>query len=123
MGHNASRAGGDAQRVVEDAISAHPVVVFSKSYCPYCTKGKNALAAAAASVPSYPGAKVFELDRMGAEGAAIQAYLTRKTGRRTVPNVFIKGASVGGGDETAALHRRAALAPLIQDAVANKQKS
>ena len=33
-----------AEVFVADALKANKVVVFSKSYCPYCTKAKNALA-------------------------------------------------------------------------------
>lgn len=125
MGDKASRpgAGGasgasDAQRVVEDAIAANPVVVFSKSYCPYCNTAKRALAAAASTLDNYAGAKVFELDNMGSKGAAIQDYLAHKTGRRTVPNVFVGAKAIGGGDETAALHARGTLVSMVRNAVA-----
>ncbi len=121
MGSSNSRTGStttDAQKLVEDAIRDHPVVVFSKSYCPYCVMGKNALNAAARNVDNYPGAKIFELDRMGSSGSAIQNYLARKTGRRTVPNVFVAGKSIGGGDETAKLHSRGKLADMLRNAIA-----
>ena len=73
------------------------------SYCPFCTKAKRALDDA--------GAKyiVIELDERG-DGSAIQSQLASLTGQRTVPNVFIGGKSIGGGDETAALHRSGQLA-------------
>lgn len=46
------------------------------------------------------GAKytVIELDER-ADGGAIQDALAAATGQRTVPNVFISGKSVGGGDD------------------------
>ena len=31
------------KQAVQDLIKAHPVVVFSKSYCPYCTEAKDIL--------------------------------------------------------------------------------
>jgi glutaredoxin 3 len=40
-----------------------------------------------------------------ANGDDIQAALARETGRRTVPNVFVGGKSIGGGDDTVALDR------------------
>ena len=32
-----------AVKLVADTIAAHKVVVFSKTYCPYCVKAKRAL--------------------------------------------------------------------------------
>ena len=32
-----------AEKLVEDLIASKAVVVFSKSYCPFCTKAKKAL--------------------------------------------------------------------------------
>ena len=49
-----------AQKLVDDAVSSHPVVVFSKTYCPYCTMAKKALADA--GLKEY---KLFELDERG----------------------------------------------------------
>lgn len=54
---------------VEEAISSNAVVLFSKTYCLYSKKAKKAFAAARAT-----GAKVYELDQMGAQGSAIQRY-------------------------------------------------
>ncbi len=34
---------GMAERVVQDAIKDNKVVVFSKSYCPFCTMAKDTL--------------------------------------------------------------------------------
>lgn len=116
MGAQASRPlpqHSDVSGLVEQAISSHPVVVFSKSYCPYCVKAKKALSAAGAT-----NIKVFELNQMGAQGSAIQSYLASKTGRSTVPSVFVGGKPIGGGDETAALHRAGNLSPLLAQASA-----
>lgn len=38
-----------ASAFVAKAIKAHPVIVFSKSYCPFCIKAKNALKSSGAS--------------------------------------------------------------------------
>lgn len=97
--------------IVDQAIAGHPVVVFSKTYCPFCHKAKRALSAAGAT-----DVKVFELNRMGAQGSAMQRYLASKTGRSTVPSVFVGGQPIGGGDETAALHAAGRLAPLLAQA-------
>lgn len=87
---------GQASRVsdvVKDAISSHEVLVFSKSYCPYCAKTKSLFSQLELK------AHVIELDERE-DGAAIQQALLEITGQRTVPNVFIKGKHLGGNDDT-----------------------
>ena len=68
-------------------------MVFSKSYCPYCTQAKSALD----QINVKYG--VIELDNID-EGAAIQAELLAMSGQRTVPNVYVKGSHLGGCDDT-----------------------
>ena len=34
---------GDVKKLIDDALAQHRIVVFSKSYCPYCRKAKQAL--------------------------------------------------------------------------------
>lgn len=116
--NSSAASGGDAEKLVETALRDHPVVMFSKTYCPFCAKGKEALRVASSSVSGYPGTKIFELDRMGTQGSVIQDFLESKTGRRSVPNVFVGGKSIGGGDETAQFQARGALAGMLRDAVA-----
>ena len=45
----------------------------------------------------------------------LQSALQVMTGRRTVPNVFIKGTSIGGGSETAELYQSGKLKELLQE--------
>lgn len=94
---------------VLSTVRSVPVVVFSKSYCPFCRKALEALAAEGVTAP-------LVLDLTGPDGRAVQQRLGQMTGRRTVPNVFVGGASIGGGDETAALHRSGALSGLLRAA-------
>ncbi|CAM9577542.1 unnamed protein product [Sphacelaria rigidula] len=94
---------------VKDLVASKPVVVFSKSYCPHCTKAKKSLAAIGAKY------EVLELDQMG-NGSAIQDALVEITGQRTVPNVFVAGSSIGGGDDTVRLHKSGQLATMITNA-------
>lgn len=49
-----------------------------------------------------PAPYVVELDEH-AMGPALQARLATMTGRSTVPNVLVKGKSIGGGSEVAEL--------------------
>ena len=44
-----------------------------------------------------------------------QEALHNITGRRTVPNVFIKGKSIGGGSETAELYQSGKLREMLQE--------
>ncbi len=94
---------------IKQAIAAHDVVIFSKTYCPFCTKAKALYAQEAAGYDVL----TLELDRM-AEGDAIQAALLELTGQRTVPNVFVKGSHVGGNDDSQAAARSGKLQTLLQ---------
>merc|ERR1712238_623433 len=79
-----TRQMSSSSELVNTEIGVNDVVIFSKSYCPYCTKTKDRFADMGVS------AKVFELDNMS-DGGDIQSELLTMTGQRTVPNVFIKG--------------------------------
>ncbi|KZO94088.1 glutaredoxin [Calocera viscosa TUFC12733] len=92
------------KQLVESAINDNKIVIFSKSYCPYCRRAKGVLAS--------QGPKIFELDEME-DGADIQAYLQQKTGQRTVPNIFIGQKHIGGSDDLAQLDKSGALAKLL----------
>ncbi|KAG0555093.1 hypothetical protein M758_12G147100 [Ceratodon purpureus] len=80
------RAAADA---IQHIIKRHAIVVFSKSYCPFCKKTKEIFRETSVR-PQY-----IELDKRD-DGEYIQDELLKITGRRTVPQVFIYGAFVGG---------------------------
>ena len=86
-----------------------PVVVYSKSWCPYCLRVKGLFLELGAE------AKVIELDEV-IEGAEVQDALLSITGVRTVPQVFVGGDFVGGCDDTEAAHRAGQLVPLLDAA-------
>ena len=69
-------------------IAENKVTVWSKTYCPFCTRVKGLFEEMGVE------AFVVELDRLHEE-AEIQDALAEMTGQRTVPNVFIGGAHVG----------------------------
>ncbi|KAG0270807.1 hypothetical protein BGZ95_001507 [Linnemannia exigua] len=91
---------------VDAIIAANAVVVFSKSYCPYCTKAKNLLTKLGVN------AHVLELDNED-DGSAIQAYLLELTGQRTVPNIFISQKHIGGCDDLFSLEKNGQLKTLL----------
>ena len=87
----------EAQKTFAQAeIDANDVVVFSKSYCPYCTATKELFAGMNVDIT------VHELDKMGDDGPALQYALLDMTGQKSVPNVFVKGQHMGGNDDTQA---------------------
>lgn len=80
------------ETLVEDFIKKHKVMVFSKSWCPFCIKLFKHLDEKA--IPY----KFLHLDLLSEYGDDIQRYLQRKTGQSSVPNVFINERHVGGCD-------------------------
>ena len=88
-------------------IDKNKVVIFSKSYCPHCTKTKDLF-----KNLKVDGTVIYELDDMK-NGADIQAALLDMTGQRTVPNVFIKGKHVGGNDNVQAANKSGKLKELL----------
>jgi len=78
--------------LVEKQIAENPVVVYSKSWCPYCRQTKQTLTDFGASF------QVYELDQID-DGEEIQAYLGQKTGQPTVPNIFIEQKHIGGNSD------------------------
>ncbi|GFQ07723.1 glutaredoxin, partial [Phtheirospermum japonicum] len=95
----------------EEIVASNPVVVFSKSYCPYCVAVKELLRKLGATY------KVIELNNES-DGSEIQAALKEWTGQRTVPNVFIGGKHIGGCDDTTNLHNQGKLNALLTEAKA-----
>lgn len=90
--------------------------VFSKTYCPFCTKAKTALRDVLG--PRAEAAMtIVELDQRG-DGAAIQGVMGPLTGATSVPRVFIGGKFIGGGDDTVALAKSGELKRLIDAALA-----
>jgi len=99
-----------AKEFVDVAIRDNKVVVFSKTYCPYCSKAKTALKSAGLS--NY---LLIELDKRD-DGDSIQDYLLAITKGRSVPRVFIGQKFVGGGDDVAHLQSQGKLKPMLQEA-------
>ncbi|KAG9051374.1 hypothetical protein FS837_008469 [Tulasnella sp. UAMH 9824] len=46
----------------------------------------------------------------------LKNYLTRLTGRATVPNIILNGRSIGGSDDIHSMHHKKELKPLLEDA-------
>lgn len=91
---------------INTLIKQNDVVVFSKSYCPFCAKTK------ALFQDMNVNAKVLELDLM-TDGDVYQSELLTMTGQKTVPNVFVKGTHLGGNDDTQKARASGKLAELL----------
>jgi len=85
----------DIKNLVDSKIAAKKVMVFSKSYCPYCTMAKKALEKYVVPGEEYEVMEIENLDKC----QEIQDYLLSLTGARSVPRVFINQKFVGGGSE------------------------
>lgn len=76
------------------------VEIYSKDHCPYCVKAKELL--------KLKGAEIVEY-RIDLDNDRREEMLTRSK-RRTVPQIFIDGAHVGGCDDLFALNDAGQLA-------------
>ena len=76
------------------------VTIYTTSRCGYCVAAKNLL--------RRRGIPYEEIDVTG--NAEKRTWLAQATGRRTVPQIFIRGEAIGGYDDLAALDREGKLA-------------
>jgi len=88
-----------------------PLIVFSKTYCPYSKRAKDILA----QYDLVPQPKIIEVD-LRDDGDFIKAVLTRLTGRSTFPNVILHGESIGGSDDITTMHKDGRLRQLFENA-------
>jgi glutaredoxin 3 len=88
--------------MVKDLIKSDTVVIFSKSYCPYCNLAKEVFDSIKQKFTA------IELDKRD-DCEEIQAILGEITGAKTVPRVFVKGQCLGGGSDVKALYEKGEL--------------
>ena len=124
-----------AERKAQQLIDDNAVIIFSKSYCPYCRNSKRTL--------EQLGAKYYaiELDQRGMcslvvlfplfastyrvatntrvicteDGSEIQEALAKLSGQRTVPNIYIGKQHIGGNSDLEA-HKNTDLKNLLKQA-------
>jgi len=80
------------------------VEIYTKMFCPYCTRAKSLLSAKGAA---------FEEHDISLGGPKRAEMLERANGGYTVPQIFINDRHVGGSDELAALDRAGKLDALL----------
>ncbi|UOP04154.1 glutaredoxin 3 [Conchiformibius kuhniae] len=81
------------------------ITLYTRSYCPYCTMAKNLLAQVGAAE------RIHEISLDGNDAAFDE--MREKSGRRTVPQIFIGNVHVGGFTDLQQLHREGGLMPLL----------
>jgi glutaredoxin 3 len=81
------------------------VTMYSTAVCPYCQRAEMLLKQRG----------VTEIDKIRIDlDPAQRDEMMAKTGRRTVPQIFIGQTHVGGFDDLAALDREGGLTSLLQ---------
>jgi len=79
------------------------VVMYSTSWCPYCDRARRLLAS--------KGATLEEIDVESAPEKRTE--MIQRSGRRSVPQIFIGDHHVGGSDDLAALEAAGKLDTLL----------
>ncbi|XP_064116053.1 uncharacterized protein LOC135221948 [Macrobrachium nipponense] len=97
---------GPVAENVRNKIRENCVVIFSKTYCPYCKMAKKVFDDLGTPY------EVYEIDKEK-DGVAVQDVLDIMTGARTVPRVFVGGKFIGGGTETRQLYKDGKLVELV----------
>lgn len=82
---------------------APQVLIYTKPTCPYCAAAKALLKA--------KGTSYDEIDIAGDD--ARREEMIARSGRRTVPQIFISDRHIGGFDDLAALDQQGGLDPLL----------
>lgn len=82
-----------------------PVTVYSTRVCPYCVRAKALL----------DGKHVPYIEILVDQDPAQLAEMMQKSGRRTVPQIFVGDRHVGGFDDLYALDHAGGLDPLLAD--------
>lgn len=97
---------GGAAEIVDKFIADNKVMVFSKSYCPFCKKVKAIFDSLNVQYLAH------ELDLVD-NGAELQEALLQKSGQKTVPNVYINGQHLGGASDTETAHANGTLQTML----------
>ena len=81
------------------------VLMYSTAVCPYCVRAEQLLKSR--------GVQSIEKIRVDLD-VRQREEMMQKTGRRTVPQIYIGSTHVGGFDDLAALDHAGKLTPLLQ---------
>jgi glutaredoxin 3 len=84
-------------------MSVPKVVMYLKAWCPYCASARELLRTKSVSVQE------IDIESQPEQ----REEMIRRSGRRTVPQIFIGERHVGGSDELHALDAAGGLDPLL----------
>ena len=84
------------------------VLMYTTAVCPYCIRAKQLLSAR--------GVERIEEVRVDLDPVRREEMM-QKTGRRTVPQIYIRDTHVGGCDDLIALDAAGKLRPLLDGTV------
>jgi glutaredoxin 3 len=79
------------------------IEVYTQPFCPFCARAMSLLTS--------KGAAFKEID--APNGSPARAESVKRTGKTSVPQIFIDGKHIGGCDDLVALDRRGGLDPLL----------
>ncbi len=79
------------------------IEIYTQPWCPYCARAVGLL--------EKKGVAFKEVD--APHGSAERAAAVERSGRSTMPQIFIGGRSIGGCDDLVALDRAGKLDPLL----------
>jgi glutaredoxin 3 len=82
------------------------VEIYTTQYCPFCIKAKQLLSSKGVDFTEYP---------VDGDQEAREKMTKRAGGSRTVPQIFIDDAHIGGCDDLHALDRDGKLDGLLKD--------
>ncbi len=85
-----------------------PVIVYSTAVCPYCVRAERLLEAKGVTVQK------IRVDLDPEE----RIKMMERTGRRTVPQIYVGDTHVGGFDDLYALDQAGKLDPLLKGTAA-----
>ena len=80
------------------------IIMYSKSYCPFCVKAKQLL--------KNKNLTVTEIDITN-DPDLIEEMMRKSSGRKSVPQIFIGDLHVGGFDDLSALNQKGELDKIV----------
>ncbi len=89
---------------MSESAATPQVTMYSTGVCPYCIQAERLLTA--------KGVSAIDKIRVDLDPARREEMM-QKSGRRTVPQIWIGATHVGGYDDLVALDRAGKLAPML----------
>jgi glutaredoxin 3 len=88
----------------DNGLSINEIVMYRTDWCPFCYRAEQLLRRKG----------IEQITRINVGGDSEErTTMIRRSGRRTVPQIFIGGTHIGGYDDLAALERAGRLDPLL----------